>query len=188
MDRIRWLIINYNLPTEPSRHRVSIWRALKKLGALNIQQSMWGLPSSEENYSALQKICKNIESNNGEALLMESTLFDEKHEKRVVKIYNNVRNDEYMEYIGECEKFIRGLKEKISKGKFTYAELEEEEIQLEKLISWYKKIEIRDVFNSSGMKEAKEMLIQIKSIFDSYSEMVFKNAIEREIADKIKEE
>ncbi|MGE5678529.1 MAG: Chromate resistance protein ChrB, partial [Pseudomonadota bacterium] len=52
MQRHKWLIINYNLPTEPSRHRVATWRGLKKMGAVNIQQSMWILPEDEGNYSA----------------------------------------------------------------------------------------------------------------------------------------
>ncbi len=72
IKKIKWLVINYNLPTEPSRHRVAIWMGLKKIGAVNIQQSMWILPDNEKNYAALKKISQDIELNNGEILLMES--------------------------------------------------------------------------------------------------------------------
>jgi hypothetical protein len=31
--RTRWLILIYQLPREPSRHRVAVWRKLRDLGA-----------------------------------------------------------------------------------------------------------------------------------------------------------
>lgn len=175
MEKIKWLAINYNLPTEPSRHRVAIWRKLKKLGAVNVQQSMWLLPNSGENYDALQKISQDIESNNGETLLMGSMFFYEKHEERVVSLFNKIRDEEYQELISECEKYIKEIEKEISKEKFTFAELEEEEEELEKLISWHGKIEVRDIFNSSEAKRAKEMLEIIKKSFEEYSELVYKH-------------
>lgn len=172
MKKIKWIIINYNLPTEPSRHRVAIWRGLKKLGAVNLQQSMWVLPYNEQNYDALKQMTREIESNNGEALLMESVFFEEKHEERVISLFNNLRDEEYTEWSNECEKYLKEIEKEIANEKFTFAELEEEEAELEKLISWYKKIEIRDIFNSSDAEKAKGMLIQIKRAYEDYSEMV----------------
>src|ERR671916_193245 len=39
-DKTRWLILIYHLPREPSRHRVAVWRKLKTLGALYLQDSV----------------------------------------------------------------------------------------------------------------------------------------------------
>lgn len=175
MEKRKWIVLNYNLPTEPSRHRVAVWRSLKKLGAVNIQQSMWILGYSEENYHALQRISQEIESNNGEALLMESVFFDEKHEQRVISIFNDIRDEEYKEFIDECEKYLKELEKEISIEKFTFAELEEEEEELQKLISWYGKIEVRDIFHSTLEKDTKEILEQIKRAFENYSELVYKH-------------
>lgn len=173
MKEIKWLVINYNLPTEPSRHRVATWRALKKLGSVNVQQSMWILPESSENYSALQKISEDIEKNNGEALLMESVFFHERHEQRVVGLFNKIRDEEYREFINECQKYIKEIEKEITKEKFTFAELEEEEEELEKLISWHRKIEDRDIFNAPSHSEAKEILEIIKGSFDEFSQLVY---------------
>ena len=95
MEKRKWIVLNYNLPTEPSRHRVAVWRGLKKLGAANIQQSMWILGYNHENYLALQKISQDIESNSGEALVMECEFFDEKHEERVITLFNCIRDEKY---------------------------------------------------------------------------------------------
>lgn len=175
MEKRKWLVINYNLPTEPSRYRVSTWRALKKLGALNIQQSMWVLVYNEDNYSAMQKISQNIEANNGDALLMESVFFEKEHEEKIISFFNNIRNEEYREFIDECGKYLKELEKEVSIEKFTFAELEEEEEELEKLISWYGKIETRDILRSSEGDTAKKSLEQIKISFQEYNELVYKH-------------
>ena len=173
MEKRKWLVINYNLPTDPSRHRVSTWRSLRKLGALNIQQSMWVLADSEENHTSLQDITRYIESNSGEAFLMESVFFEEKHEEKVISLFNSLRNEEYTEYIHECEKYFKELEKEISIEKYTYAELEEEEEELHKLISWYQKIKTRDAFNASESHTAQEITERIKKAFEDYSEAVY---------------
>jgi hypothetical protein len=175
MEKRKWLVINYNLPTEPSRQRVSTWRSLKKLGALNIQQSMWILVDNEENLSALQDISRYIESNNGETILMESLFIEEKHEDKVISIFNSLRDEEYSEYIRECDKYFKELEKEIAIEKYTFAELEEEEEELQKLISWYQKIKTRDIFNSVEGSTAKERTDQIKKAFEDYSESVYKH-------------
>lgn len=173
MEKKRWLVISYNLPTEPSRYRVSVWRALKKLGVVNIQQSMWVLPYAEENYTALRKISEEIEQNGGDALLMDCVFFDEMHEEKVTAALNLVRDEEYGELIDECGKYLKELEKEIRIEKFTFAELEEEEEELDKLISWHGKIAARDVFGAPEGKRAGDLLTQIRQAFDEYSEMVY---------------
>lgn len=176
MEKRKWLVLNYNLPTEPSKHRVAVWRGLKKLGAVNIQQSMWLMIYSDENYSFLQKISQDIESNNGSSLLMECVFCDEKHEQRVISLYNNLRDEEYREFINECEKYLKELEKEISIEKFSFAELEEEEEELQKLISWHSKIKARDLFASSEASAARDIIEKIENAFENYSNLVYKNS------------
>ena len=175
MEKRKWIVLNYTLPTEPSRHRVAIWRALKKLGAVNIQQSMWVLGYNESNYLALQKICQDIESNAGEAYLMESVFFDREHEEKVLSIFNDIRNDEYTELIEECKKYLKEMEKEISIEKFTFSELEEEEEEWGKLVNWHMKIEARDIFGAEKAKEAKDMREQIQKAFENYSDLVYQH-------------
>lgn len=173
MEKSNWLVINYNLPTEPSRYRVATWRALKKIGALNIQQSMWVLAYNEENYNALNKISEDIEANNGEAFLMECAFFNKRHEDKLISLFNEIRGEEYREFIDECEKYLREIKKEITIEKFTFAELDEEEEELQKLSSWFDKIKARDIFNSIEGNMAENMLDRIKKSFEEYSELVY---------------
>ncbi|PKM86688.1 MAG: chromate resistance protein ChrB [Firmicutes bacterium HGW-Firmicutes-12] len=175
MEKRKWLVINYNLPSEPSRLRVSAWRSLKKLGAVNIQQSMWVLPHNDDNYSALQTISREIVSNSGEVLLMQSIFFEQQHEQRVISYFNNIRDEEYKEFIDKCEDYFKELEKEIAIEKFTFAELEEEEEELAKLSSWYAKIEARDIFHSPQKDCASEKFEQVKKAFENYSNIVYQH-------------
>lgn len=176
MEKRKWLVLNYNLPTEPSKHRVAVWRGLKKLGAVNIQQSMWLMIYSDENYAFLKKISQDIESNNGASFLMECVFYDEKQEQRVISVFNDIRDEEYREFIRECEKYLKELEKEISIEKFSFAELEEEEEELQKLISWHSKIQARDLFVSPEGSVARDIIVKIKNAFENYSGLVYQNA------------
>ena len=176
MEKKRWITFCYNLPAEPSRYRVSAWRALKKMGVVNIQQSIWAIPYSEENYQALIRISDEIERNNGEALLMDCIFFNEKQEKRIIELMNSLRNEEYREFIGECEKYLKELEKEIRIEKFTFAELEEEEEERDKLVNWLGKIRERDVFHAAEGERAVALKSQIDQAFDQFSEMVYQRS------------
>ncbi len=119
MEKRKWLVLNYNLPTEPSRPRVAVWRKLKKIGAANIQQSMWLMIYTQENYAFLQGITEDIEANQGAAYLMESVFSDERQEQKVIAQFNEIRAEEYREFVNECEKYLKELKKEISIEKYT---------------------------------------------------------------------
>lgn len=187
MEQKKWLVINYNLPTEPSRLRVSVWRSLKKLGAVNIQKSMWVFPQTEDNYSALLKISQEIESTSGEAILMQCLFLDPGHEKRVISSFNSARDEEYKEFIEECGKYLKELEKEISIEKFTFAEVEEEEEELTKLHSWYAKLKARDVFHSSQRDHAQKLLDQAKKAFENYSDLVYRHNTESNESGNVKE-
>ncbi|WP_010249451.1 Chromate resistance protein ChrB [Acetivibrio cellulolyticus] len=175
MEKRKWIVINYNLPSEPSRLRVAAWRNLKKLGAVNIQQSMWVLPHSDGNYSALQAISQEMESNFGEVLLMQCEFLEPRYEQKVISYFNNARDEEYNEFIEKCGDYFKELEKEIAIEKFTFAEIEEEEEELNKLLSWFSKLESRDVFNAPKSSYAKEKLDQVQKAFDEYSDMVYKH-------------
>ena len=41
-----WIVLAYRVPNEPSRHRVALWRELRRAGALSLQQATWALPTT----------------------------------------------------------------------------------------------------------------------------------------------
>lgn len=169
----KWLVISYNLPTEPSRIRVAAWRGLRKQGAVNIQKSMWFLPHSKGNYSVLSSLAEELENNNGETIIMESVFLEEKYEKKIISIYNKARTLEYEEIIDKCNDFFAEIEQETIKENLTFAEAEENEEELNKLLSWFNKINVRDIFGASLRDETEEALKKCKKVFEEFHNKVF---------------
>ncbi|CAA9461558.1 MAG: hypothetical protein AVDCRST_MAG02-3047 [uncultured Rubrobacteraceae bacterium] len=68
----RWLILIYHLPREPSRHRVAVWRKLKALGALYLQDGVAALPEDAFTREQLEWLQLRVREAGGEATLWEA--------------------------------------------------------------------------------------------------------------------
>jgi hypothetical protein len=172
MEQNKWLVINYTLPREPSRARVSIWRKLKKIGAVSIQQSMWILPLSDENYSLLNEIKSEVFQNSGEAFVMTSSV-DEDGKKIIIEQLNAARDEEYGELLEQCEEFFKEIDKEIARENFTFAEIEENEEELNKLKQWYEKITARDSFDAPLQEKAKLMLSKCAESLNGFCDKVY---------------
>lgn len=72
LDGGRWLILIYHLPREPSRHRVAVWRKLKTLGALYLQDGVAALPDDAVTREQLEWLQLRVREAGGEATLWEA--------------------------------------------------------------------------------------------------------------------
>src|SRR5574342_18211 len=68
-----WLLFIYKVPNEPSARRVYVWRKLKALGAILIQDSAWVLPANPRTREKLQWLAGEVRDfDGGEATLWEA--------------------------------------------------------------------------------------------------------------------
>lgn len=170
---ISWFIFSYKVPSEPSTIRVRVWRTLKALGVVYIQQSVCVAPDITEVRKKLQSIKKMIESNEGETFMLEVNRFAAHTEKQLLDVFNKQRTTEYEEFSGACNNFLREIETETKKGKFTYHEVEENEAELGKLIRWHKKIMKRDFFSSTNGLQAKQLLSECERIYEQFTEKVY---------------
>jgi len=171
---MEWLLLNFTLPKEPSRVRVSAWRKLKKSGSVNIGQSMWVLPLSDEYIKIFTEISNDILQNNGEAYILKASFISTGNSDDITAIFNKARDEEYKEFLGKCEDFYREIEKETEKENFTFAEIEENESEYEKLEIWLKRINGRDFFSSPLKTPSDEALEKCKELLTDYSEKVYK--------------
>lgn len=62
-----WLLLHYKLPNRPSALRVSIWRKLKRLGAILLHDAVWVLPDLPRTAEQIQWLAAEIEEMGGNA-------------------------------------------------------------------------------------------------------------------------
>jgi len=56
-----WVVILYDVPSEPSKLKVRVWREFKKLGAIYPQMSLCILPNNDENIVKLDEIVVSLD-------------------------------------------------------------------------------------------------------------------------------
>lgn len=172
MDQNEWIAINYTLPREPSRARVSIWRKLKKIGAVSVWQSMWILSLNDENCKRLNEVKDEVFRNGGEAFVMSISV-DGDGQKIIIEKFNAARDEEYGELLEQCEEFFKEIDKEITRKNFTFAEIEENEEELNKLRQWYEKIAARDSFGSPLQEKAISMLLKCTELLDDFCDKVY---------------
>src|SRR6516164_5540576 len=55
-----WLLLIYRVPPEPTRLRSTVWRRIKSLGAIYLQNSVAALPASPTAERSLRKLRREI--------------------------------------------------------------------------------------------------------------------------------
>jgi DNA-binding transcriptional regulator PaaX len=99
-----WLLLVYRVPSEPSRLRAAVWRRLKSLGAIYLQNSAAALPSSIGAERALRKLRSQILEMGGTAALLSCAVLAGEPEVRAT--FQAARDDEYEEIVDKCEDFL----------------------------------------------------------------------------------
>jgi len=118
-----WIVFVYRLPAQPSRHRVGVWRELRRIGALPIQQSIYILPEGKENLEALARVASSVEGVGGESYLLKAAPLDQGTASRLEAAQLQAVEEEYQEFLSECSKFRQEIRKEIRIKKFTRAEL-----------------------------------------------------------------
>jgi hypothetical protein len=77
-------LLVYKVAPEPSARRVSVWRKLKRLGALLLHDAAWVLPATPATIEQVQWLATEIEEMEGSALVWEATLRLESQDRALV--------------------------------------------------------------------------------------------------------
>ena len=128
----------YHVPPEPTRLRSTVWRRIKSLGAIYLQNSAAALPANAATERALRKLRREIIEMSGTAALLSCEVLA--GESDIHNAFQAARNDEYEEIVDRCEDFLAQVKKEYAANHFTYAELEENEVDLVKLRNWFAKV------------------------------------------------
>ena len=105
--KTRWLILIYHLPREPSRHRVAVWRKLKALGALYLQDGAAALPEDAVTREQLEWLQLRIQEAGGRATLWEALPNTVAENKDLVEAFRSAREEAYGKMIEDAERIRR---------------------------------------------------------------------------------
>jgi sugar phosphate isomerase/epimerase len=170
---VKWLLLWVRLPAEPSRHRVAVWRELRRTGAVPLGQGSWAVPDANAFAEGIDRAVEMAQRGGGEVVVLSAAGRSERDDARLAELFTSERDQEWAEFIADCGKFDAEIDREISQGKFTLAELEEEEQSLERLRRWHRTIKTRDLFGASSAAEAEQQLKHCQERLADYTERVF---------------
>jgi DNA-binding transcriptional regulator PaaX len=168
-----WIVLIYRLPTNDSRARVAVWREVRRSGALHVQQSVVAVPDTDGFANDVARLREVIAEVGGQLTVLRAQAVDAGDDARLVEAWNEARESEYRELTGECAKFLVEIDKEFEIEKFTLAELDEEEAELDKLQRWHERIKKRDVHGAPGGPAAVSALRDADAALARYSDAVF---------------
>ena len=171
--RGRWILIIYRVPQDPPGRRTYVWRFLRQLGAIYLQQAAAILPDRPELRTAVETLAARIRDFTGEVSVLETTSPSPEWEQELLNRFNQARCAEYGEVVENIERFEDEVRRETGKGKFTFAELEDIEADWEKLQRWYERVRARDFFESPDRLSVAEALERGHQALDTFATAVY---------------
>ncbi|MEY2521544.1 MAG: hypothetical protein QOJ66_109 [Ilumatobacteraceae bacterium] len=171
--QIGWRVLILRLPSDPSRHRVAVWRELRRVGAIQLGQGSWALPAAPAFADVVDKIVELVNHNEGEVLALTASAADEPTAAKIRGLYDDARRAEWTEFESECVKCLAELEREIHNEKFTLAELDEEEQNVDRLRRWHRELRSRDLFDSVPVGETQRQLDACVTVLDRFTTLVY---------------
>jgi hypothetical protein len=149
------LLITVSTPAGGSSTlRVYAWRNLRRLGAHYLQQSVCVLPATPQTTRAAARLVTRLRTDGGSGRMLRIKLTDARQESAVIDAIQRERTDEYRELIESTRQFHDELEHERRRGRATYTELEESDVDLARHQKWLAAIRARDYFNAPGGEDA----------------------------------
>lgn len=182
-DRASWLLLVYRVPPEPSASRVAVWRDLKRIGALYVQQCVCVLPRTDALEEALAAVRARIEAAGGTSNLFAASSLPELDDASLIAGFRELAAKQYAEIVEECEtKFVKEIAFERFRANFSYAEAEEIEQDLDKIRRWFAQVQTRDWFDAPGRAEVERWIAHCAELLDGFYADVHRHAADETAA------
>jgi hypothetical protein len=149
-----WLLVSVSTAGAATALRMQVWRKLRSLGALYLQQSVCLLPDRPEVAREVRRLLDRVHHQGGTGRLLHIAL-TQADQAQLAAEMNTARDGEYAEVLGRLPEFLAELDKERARGRTTYAEVEECEADLDRYRSWLAKIGARDYFAAPGGTAAR---------------------------------
>jgi len=150
---VAWLVLVWRLPTsESSANRVSVWRALRNLGAVGLTPGAAVLPFTEDSEEQFDWLAQDVEDQGGDAWVLPVAHLSGVEERRIRDRMRADRQVEYDELRREAQQFLKERRPSLPAVPANRSAKQRELLALQRR---FRKIQARDFFNAPGRREAE---------------------------------
>jgi hypothetical protein len=141
-----WLLLIYKVPNEPSARRVYVWRKLKSMGAILLQDSAWVLPANARTREKMQWLATEIKDmEGGTATLWEAEV-----------VFTGQDTNLMQQFTAQVDAVYSAI----------LTELEREDADLAALSKQYQQARLQDYFGSALGEQVRETLVNRRGADD----------------------
>lgn len=94
-DTRKWLVFFYSVPAKPVKIRMSLWRRLTKLGALQLKGAVYVLPLTDEHLESIKWLVSEITTLGGEASYLITSRIEPLGGDGLVELFHELRAKDY---------------------------------------------------------------------------------------------
>jgi hypothetical protein len=150
-----WLLLLYALPARKGTSRVSLWRQLKKSGAIALKSSTYVLPDEPQHRERFQWLAQQVRESGGDATLIHATDIEGTSDDEIVRMFNAARAEDYSSFVADIETVIAANRRKPGEN---FA------VELERFASRFEEIRQLDFFNAPQAEEARMQLDRARTL------------------------
>lgn len=169
---MQWRLLTYRLAGDQSRHRVAVWRELRRVGAVALQSATWAVPVGDGFDHGVERATALVQRAGGQALCFEVRAEGDTL-SALESLYTAEREAEWTEFTAECERADAGLRREIEARRFSLAELDQKMQQLDRLRHWYRDLRAKDLFVAPSAAHGEERLEECARLLEEYAECVY---------------
>jgi hypothetical protein len=141
MAEQRWLLLAYKVPRKSSASRVYVWRKLKRLGAIALQDAVWVLPDTPRSKEQFRWLAAEISELKGEATLWAGNLTMKGQEEAFIRRFQEEADAQY-------QRLLSSLRAK--------------DADLGSLSRQFQEAQSRDFFKSKFCRKVRQALLKAK--------------------------
>ncbi len=172
-----WVVLVYRVPTEPASKRVAIWRELKRMGAIYLQQCVCVLPRRGDLLAEVERVTAKIAGFEGEFTVFDVPVLRSGDHDKLVAACKTQRDKEYAEIVEECEtKFVKEIEFEHFRQNYTYEEAEEIRQDLDKITRWFESIVARDWFGAPGRPAVETWIARCEDLLAEFENTVYRHS------------
>ena len=153
MTELSWLLLLYSLPANSGALRLSLWRQLKRLGAVSLKTSASVLPDRPDLYESFQWLAQRVREQGGNATLVRANDVDGVSDDELMTMFQQARAAEYDEILKDARALLP------AKSRKAHATTEE----VEKIAARFQTVRQVDFFDCPKATDVEMLLSRLSN-------------------------
>src|SRR5712692_5072885 len=102
-----WVLFSCAFPSSRSTPRVTIWRRLRRSGAVALKSGLYVLPATDECIEAMQWLAQEARAEGADPIVIRAELIEGLTESQIIGLFREARREDYAELLSRIEEVER---------------------------------------------------------------------------------